>query len=158
MSSFALSGILLGQIEKWQQMGRDFRADRPKLDPTILIACSGILLAIVCGIWFLSRLLKGEDGRRLFNSPRQLFRNLCGQHELSRTECRLLKQIARFQNIEQPASLFLQPEAFDIAARHPEFAQQMSLLRKLRARLFDGISPAAATADASTGAAKSATA
>jgi hypothetical protein len=149
MSSLALSGILLGQIEKWQQMGRDFRTDRPKLDPTILIACFGILLAIVCGIWLLSRLLTRQEGRRLFNSPRQLFRGLCGQHELSRTERRLLKQVARFENIEQPASLFLQPEAFDIAARHPEFAQQVPQLRDLCRRLFEGLPPAVAVASAS---------
>jgi hypothetical protein len=154
MKSLPWSGTLLAQIDKWQEMGRDFRSDRPKFDPTILFACFGILLAIICAIWFLSRILTRQEGRRLFNSPRQLFRGLCRAHELNGADRRLLMQIARFENIPQPASLFLQPESFDSAARRPQFKEQAPQLRQLRGRLFRDLPSSSATDTASAAAAK----
>ena len=55
----------------------------------------------------------------------------------------MLLHIARSQSVSQPASLFLEPEHFDTAARHPQFKSQQDLLRQLRARLFSDLSPPA---------------
>ena len=135
--------LLFGQIDKWEQMGRDFRHDHTKLDPSLIVVSIVTLLVVIVFLWALSRLLNRQEGRRLFNSPKQLFRSLCRAHELSRAQCRLLLQIARSQNVSQPASLFLEPERLDTAARQPQFKSQQEAFRHLRARLFSDLSPPA---------------
>lgn len=135
--------LLLAQIDKWEQMGRDFRTDHTKLDPSLIVASIVTLLVVIVFLWGLSRLLNRQEGRRLFNSPKQLFRSLCRAHELSRAQCRLLLQIARSQGATQPASLFLEPELLESAARQPQFKSQQEAFRQLRARLFSDLSPPA---------------
>jgi hypothetical protein len=150
----ALGSLLLAQIDKWEEMGRDFRTDHTKLDPGLITASIITLLVVIVFLWGLSRLLNRQEGRRLFNSPKQLLRSLCRAHELTRAQRRLLLQIARSQGMSQPASLFLEPERFDTAARQPQFKSQQDLLRQLRVRLFSDLSPPAIGVPAEFAAAK----
>jgi len=150
--------LLLGQIDKWEEMGRDFRTDHTKLDPTLITASIVTLLVVIVFLWGLTRLFNRQEGRRLYNSPKQLFRSLCRAHELDRAQCRLLLQIARTQNVAQPASLFLEPERLDSAVRQPQFKGQEDSLRQLRARLFTDLSPPAIRVPAEFAAAKPAAA
>ncbi len=136
-SSFVI--LPLAQIEKWREIGRDFQSDHSKLGPGLIVTSLFVLATVVVFLWGLARLMNRQEGRRLYNSPRQLFRSLCRAHELSLADRRLLAQIGRSRQIAQPASLFLEPEPFDAVAGDPAFQGQEIAVRKLRDRLFGPI-------------------
>lgn len=126
----------LAQIDKWREMGRDFQSDHSKLAPQLIAASLLVLALVVVFLWLLTRLMNRQEGRRLFNDPKQLFRNLCRAHMLGRVDRRLLLQIGRIQQLGQPASLFLEPDRFDAALQLPAFDGQEQAIKALRDRLF----------------------
>jgi hypothetical protein len=146
--------LLLAQIEKWREMGREFQSDHPKPAPGLIAASLIVLAIVVVFLWLLARLMNRQEGRRLFNNPKQLFKSLCRAHDLSGADRRLLLQIARIGQISQPASLFLEPEPFDAAETNPALDEQQSAIGNLRGRLFGTAAApvAAAPAAAASGA------
>jgi hypothetical protein len=131
-----IAGILFAEADHWREMGRDFRVDHDKLDPTLIIASVIVLTTVVLFLWFLHRMMNRQEGRRVYNSPKQLFRSLCRLHELSGPERRALTSLARGEQPTQPAILFLSPERFDAAIAVTKSASQRNLLENLRAKLF----------------------
>ena len=131
--------ILFAQTDRWREMGRDFRVDHTKLDPSLIIASVIVLMTVIGFLWFLHRLMNKREGRRLYNSPKHLFRSLCRLHELTRAERRTLVNLARSQELPQPASLFLASERFTAALASPAWQSQRRQLERLRAKLFAGI-------------------
>jgi hypothetical protein len=135
MSSHSIS-VLFAEADHWREMGRDFRVDHEKLDPTLKVASLIVLVAVVAFLWFLHRLMNRQEGRRVYNSPIQLFRSLCRLHELSGAERRALAYLARGEQSPQPASLFLSPDRMTAAIETSGTASQRKLLENLRAKLF----------------------
>jgi hypothetical protein len=135
MSSHSIS-VLFAEADHWREMGRDFRVDHEKLDPTLIIASVIVLVAVVLFLWFLHRLMNRQEGKRAYNSPKQLFRSLCRLHELSSAERRALAHLARGEQSPQPASLFLSPDRVTAAIATSGSASQRKLLENLRAKLF----------------------
>ncbi len=131
--------ILFAQTDRWREMGRDFRVDHTKLDPSLIIASVIVLMTVIGFLWFLHRLMNKREGRRLYNSPKHLFRSLCRLHELTRAERRTLVNLARSQELPQPASLFLAPERFATALASPAWQSQRRQLERLRVKLFTGM-------------------
>jgi hypothetical protein len=125
--------VLFAEADHWREMGRDFRVDHDKLDPTLIIASVIVLVTVVLFLWFLHRLMNRQEGKRAYNSPRQLFRSLCRLHELSGAERRALTYLSRG---DQPAILFLSPDRFDAAINATGSATQRRMLEALRAKLF----------------------
>jgi hypothetical protein len=136
--------ILVAQADRWREMGRDFRVDHTKLDPSLIIASIVVLIAVIAFLWFLHRLMNRREGRRLYNSPKQLFRSLCRLHELNGAGRRMLVQLAHSQQLPQPASLFLDPDRFAAALKSPAWQSQRRQIERLRAKLFAGLDDAAA--------------
>jgi hypothetical protein len=128
--------VLFAQADRWREMGRDFRVDHTKLDPSLIIASLIVLVAVIAFLWFLHRLMNKREGRRLYNSPKKLFRSLCRLHELTRAERRTLVSLARSQQLLQPASLFLAPERFAASIASPAWQSQRRQLERLRTKLF----------------------
>lgn len=128
--------MLFAQIDKWREMGREFQADHSKLGPSLIAASVMVLLIVALFLYALYRLMNRQEGRRLFNSPKQLFRSLCRAHQLSRAEQKLLMQLSRVEAIAQPASLFLDPDQFDAAMADPAFVGHEKRIERLRTRLF----------------------
>ncbi len=135
MSSHSIS-VLFAEADHWREIGRDFRVDHEKLDPTLIVASLIVLVAVVAFLWFLHRLMNRQEGRRVYNSPKQLFRSLCRLHELSGAERRALAYLARGEQSPQPAFLFLSPDRVDAALASPGSDSQHKLLENLRAKLF----------------------
>ena len=135
--------VLLAEAEHWREMGRDFRVDHDKLDPSMIFASVVVLLLMVGFLWFLHRLMNRREGRRLFNSPKQLFRSLCKLHELTGAQQRLLKQLARNQQVPQPAGLFVDPDHFTAAIEAPAFQSHRKQLEALHGKLFADLNAAA---------------
>lgn len=127
---------LLAQIDKWREMGREFQTDRPKLGLGTVIASIAVLAVVIVFLWLLARLMNRQEGRRLFNNPKQLFRSLCRAHHLNRADRRLLARIGRLRRLPQPASLFLEPEHLDRAWENPACRGEQAAIKRLRARLF----------------------
>jgi hypothetical protein len=135
--------VLLAEADSWREMGRDFRVDHTKLDPSLIIASLVVLAAVIAFLGFLHRLMNRREGRRLYNSPKQLFRSLCRLHELTAADRRALVQLARSERLAQPASLFLDPDRFTTAVKSPAWQSQRQQLERLRAKLFAGLDDAA---------------
>jgi hypothetical protein len=135
-SSFVIFLPLLAQMDKWREMGRNFQSDRPTHSPALVVACLSVLAVVVVSLWLLVRLMNRQEGRRLSNDPRQLFRSLCRAHQLNRADRRLVAQIGRLRQLAQPASLFLEPDQFDAAAELPALHGQEAAIKRLRNRLF----------------------
>jgi len=131
--------VLFAQADRWREMGRDFRVDHTKLDPSLIIASLIVLVAVIVFLWYLNRLMNRREGRRLYNSPKKLFRSLCRLHELTRAERRTLVNLDRSQGRSQPAGLFLDPERFAAAMATPAWQSQRRQLERLRAKLFAGM-------------------
>lgn len=130
--------LLLAQRSPFRDMGSGFRDRREHFDPLELLPWLLVFAAVLVGLLIISRYLNGKDTRRLFNNPRALFRALCRAHGLSRSDERLLWQVAKFLELEQPAGLFLQPDRFAEASADPEFRRHQEALEALAARLFAG--------------------
>jgi hypothetical protein len=111
MNATSFLPALFAQAEHWREMGRDFRVDHEKLDPTLIIVSGIVLVAVVSFLIVLHRLMNRQEGRRQYNSPKQLFRSLCKLHELTTAERKMLVQLARGQQLPQPGLLFLAPES-----------------------------------------------
>jgi hypothetical protein len=142
----SLLPVLLAEADSWREMGRDFRVDHTKLDPSLIIASLVVLVAVVAFLGFLHRLMNRREGRRLYNSPKQLYRSLCRLHELTAADRRTLAQLARSARLTQPASLFLDPDRFTAALKSPAWQSQRQHLERLHAKLFAGLDDAAAEA------------
>ncbi len=136
----SLFNPIFAQAEHWREMGRDFRVDHDKLDPTLIIVCT-VVLAVVTGFLFaLHRLMNRQEGQRQYNSPKQLFRSLCRLHGLTGGEKRLLMQLARGEGLGQPGMLFLAPERFDEAIAVAKSPAHKRALESVRGKLFAGLS------------------
>ncbi len=124
--------MLFAQSDRWRDMGRDFRADHSKLDPGLIFVSLVVLVAVIGFLWWLNRMMNRQEGRRQYNNPKQLFRSLCRAHNLTRAQQRLLLNVARIQGMTQPASLFLEPDRFDEAAKGglSAAAEQLAELKK----------------------------
>ncbi len=120
-------------------MGRDFRVDHEKLDPGLIFVSLVVLAAVIGFLIWLNRMMNRQEGRRVYNNPKQLFRSLCRAHDLSRGQQRLLLQIARLQNLPQPAVLFVEPERFDQAERYWSSQTARSQAAELKEVLFEGL-------------------
>jgi hypothetical protein len=132
----SMIAVLFAQADRWREMGRDFRVDHTKLDPSLIVASLIVLVAVIAFLWFLHRLMNKREGRRLYNSPKKLFRSLCRLHELTRAERRTLVSLARSQQLQQPASLFLSPEQFVAAIASPAWQSQRRQVERVRTKLF----------------------
>ena len=128
--------LLLAEADHWREIGRDFRVDHEKLDPTLIFSSAIVLLTVVIFLWLLHRMMNRQEGRRVYNSPKLLFRSLCRLHELSSPERRALTNLVRGEQPPQPALLFLSPERFDAAIAGTNSASQRKLLESLRTKLF----------------------
>jgi hypothetical protein len=138
---FCHLNLLAERSNIFRDMGSGFREKRESFDPTDLLwwlFVAAIVVAMFAGI---ASLLARQDKRRLYNSPRALFRALCKAHALDRSSRLLLKQIARAQNLSVPARLFLEPDRFDSAMLTSDMRPQRDAVAALRKRLFFRMTP-----------------
>jgi hypothetical protein len=108
----------------------DFSADATTVQ---IFSLTGVVL-----LWLLvTHLGGGAEGAGEQDNPRRLFHNLCQSYRLRWGERRLLWRIAREQEIDDPARLFLEPERFDQAMTDamPSYRAQ---LRALKEQIFAG--------------------
>lgn len=130
----AVQSILLAQQSRIADLGRNFRGANSELSSKDLFLVSFVVIAVAILVAVLKRLSR-ETPQRPTNSPRRLFRDLCRLHGLDRSTRRLLKRLARQQQLDHPSRLFVEPERFD-AHNLGSLAGDQRRLHAIRQRLF----------------------
>jgi hypothetical protein len=95
-----------------------------------------VLLGVAAIAWGVAYLRRTREGDRDFRSPRRLFFALCRAHGLRWREQWWLWRLARFQQLGEPARLFLEAERFDPPRLSPALRAREQDLAQLRQRLF----------------------
>lgn len=130
------SWLLWADSNRFRSMGSGFREKKDQPMSYDFLVGILILLSIVVFIWILSRFLSRQERMRRHFSPKALFQALCSAHGLEPAQRRLLKRLARFHGLAQPARIFLEPERFDPNGLGAAFSDMRDELIELRERLF----------------------
>ena len=130
------SWMLIAEQDRWREMGAGFRGDRATLDMHDVWIGLAALSVVILFFLILAKITARQDTRRIFNSPAALFRGLCNEHHLDRSERKLLKQMARAAGYDQPARLFLEPGCFEPRELSAALRSQLDQIAVLRVKLF----------------------
>ncbi len=122
----------------FRDLGSGFREKRESFEPTDLLWWVLAAVVVIAVFGAIGSLLARQDKRRLYSSPRALFRALCKAHALDRTSRQLLRQMAHAQKLKVPARLFLEPDRFEPAVLARELRGQQDAIAALGKRLFGG--------------------
>lgn len=101
---------------------------------------TGLMVASVVAIttaaaWLIARLLRRRE-RRALNSPAELFAELAAAHGLRYRERQLLTRLAQHHNLQQPATLFVEPALWSPEQLGPVWDRCRPELDELRVQLF----------------------
>jgi hypothetical protein len=100
---------------------------------------AAIIVTISVTLILVGRYFRRFERLKSYDSPPELFRELCRVHRIDWADRRLLKRLASEWEMTSPALLFIEPERFN-AARLPEHWQENSRqLEELRHRLFGAL-------------------
>jgi hypothetical protein len=116
---------------EWERLGRLFNSG--PYEVLILAAVTLVVVATITWQTFSNRRRRDFD----YDRPPRLFADLCKAHKLNRSNRRLLKQLAAARGLKLPATLFVEPEFFDMTNLPAALQPSAKELRKLRHRLFD---------------------
>lgn len=148
MNHLIISGLLLANRTRIEQLSAGFRANQENATPQDLLVGLTVLVGTAAALLLLLRILdRCQRGHRHVNRPLRLFLTLCKAHELTWPERWLLWRVARAQRLRDPGRLFLEPERLDPTNLSPSLRLHGHQLRQIRERLFRGIAgeePAAA--------------
>ena len=136
MNLFMNLPALLAQLSRTQGLGGNFRGPGARVDGGDMLMIAMLVLGAVGVIVLLSVLLRLQERRNRCNNPQKLFRDICRLHELDRKSRKLLTQLARHQDLEHPARLFLEPARFNPENVGAELGQHQREFDTLRGRLF----------------------
>ncbi len=126
----------LAQSPRWQDLGSDFRGRNARFETSDLVYGVLIVVGAIVAVIVLKLILARQEGRQGVNSPRRLFRTLCKAHRLDRRSRGLLRQVARWQRLDHPSRLFLEPDRFEVSQLSERLRARSTELQTLRDRLF----------------------
>jgi hypothetical protein len=96
-----------------------------------IVGAAAVLIAAAAAL----RNYRVDPGRPV-DKPKNLFRDLCWAHDLTRREIALLRSLADHWRLATPALLFVEPARFDRDKLGPGWAPQAARIVELRDRLF----------------------
>ncbi len=102
----------------------------------VLLVAGGLVLVCIVLI-LVGRYFRRFENLKSYNSPPELFRELCRAHGLNWSSRRLLKRLAAEWQLPSPALLFVEPERFDTARLSAKWRDDEDRLEHLRERLFE---------------------
>src|SRR5882757_5946377 len=94
--------------DEWGRLARVFSF----VSYEVLILASVTLLVIITIVWQTISRRRRRDFA--YDSPPRLFADLCRAHKLTWANRRLLKHLATARGLKCPATLFVEPENFDM--------------------------------------------
>ncbi len=116
---------------EWDRLGRLLNDGSHE----VLILAAVTLLVIVTIAWQTISRRRRRDFE--YDSPPRLFADLCRAHKLNWSNRRLLKHLAAARGLKCPATLFVEPEYFDMTNVPSALKASATELRWLRHKLFD---------------------
>jgi hypothetical protein len=130
------AGVIFAAKEWTGDLGEFKLKDLPDIGPYELLILSIVTLLVVTTIvWRTVSRRRRRDFE--YNSPPRLFSALCRAHKLTWSNRRLLKHLAAARDLKCAATLFVEPDYFDLANLPPELKPAAHELRQLRHKLFD---------------------
>jgi hypothetical protein len=102
----------------------------------VFLVFGGLLLLCVV-LLLVGRYARRFENLKSYDSPPELFRELCRAHGLNWSSRRLLKRLAAEWELSSPALLFVEPERFNTARLPAEWRDDEDRLESLRKRLFE---------------------
>jgi hypothetical protein len=130
--------ILLFAVRR-QGMGSGFRGENNDYDLSQMLLVV-IALAVVSGMLFLlDRWIRRRIRYKTYESPAELFRQLCRAHELDHSARRLLRSLAIHWKLANPAVLFIEPDYFRPEKLPADWDDRMPQLEQVHRRLFDAL-------------------
>ena len=141
MRVYVTSFDTLLAVNPLHSMGAGFRGSHARFGIEEILTGLAILACVVTGAILLTRMLTREERLQRTNNPWALFRSLCRAHQLQRQEVRLLRRVARAQQLDQPARLFLEPEWIHTLRDNPRFRHDLTTLEQLGRQLFADLEP-----------------
>jgi hypothetical protein len=118
------------------EIGDNFPDSGKRLNWSDLWAYGVVALVAAVAAAIMIRIHSRNDMSQRCDNPWKLFRELCLVHHLDRPSQRLLAQVAKARQYEQPAQVFLSPAAFEPAGLPPGLRDRAEHLLKLRSQLF----------------------
>jgi hypothetical protein len=118
------------------EIGDNFPDSGKRLNWSDLWAYGIVALVAAVVATIVIQLRNRNDMSQRCDNPWKLFRELCLVHNLDRPSQRLLAQVAKARQYEQPAQVFLSPAAFEPAGLPPALRDRAEHLLKLRSQLF----------------------
>jgi len=92
--------------------------------------------ALAGAVWLTRWLVRRANAARA-HGPSRLFAGLCQAHGLNRSDRRLLRRLAHWRGVADPARLFVEPTSFEVPSSDPSLGSQAGRLTELRQRLFE---------------------
>jgi hypothetical protein len=139
-----LSNILeqlavLGRTRDLRDMSEGFRSVGYEDKAFETFVAAAIIVTICVTLILVGRYFRRFERLKTYDSPPELFRELCRVHRIDWADRRLLKRLAAEWEMTSPALLFIEPERFN-AARLPEHWQENARqLEQLRHHLFGAL-------------------
>jgi hypothetical protein len=130
---------LLARTRDLRSMSEGFRSVGfdDKAFETLLV--TGILVAVSLTLLLVGRHFRRFERLKSYDSPPELFRELCRVHRLDWSSRRLLKRLAAEWEMTSPALLFIEPERFNAMRLPAEWQEKSHELEQLRHQLFGAL-------------------
>ena len=127
--------ILLARRSRVSDLGGRFRRGGSSLDPKQMWFFLAVMVAFVIAAMIASRIstIRSRPG---YASPNRLFRQLCKAHKLRLKQQWLLWRLARWQRLQHPACLFLEPARFAPANLGPSLIAHKDRFQEIRNHLM----------------------
>ncbi len=127
--------VLLARHTRASDLGGRFRRGGSSIDPKQMWFFLAVMAAFVIAAMIASRIatIRSRPG---YASPNRLFRQLCKAHKLRLQQQWLLWRLARWQRLQHPACLFLEPARFAPANLGPSLLVYKDRFREIRDHLM----------------------
>jgi hypothetical protein len=102
----------------------------------VFLVVGGLVLLCVV-LLVVGRYARRFENLKSYDSPPELFRELCRAHGLNWSSRRLLKRLAAEWELASRSQLFVEPERFDTARLPADWRGDKDHLETLRKRLFE---------------------
>jgi hypothetical protein len=122
-----------------QGMAGGFRGENNNVDVSQMLLFLAGMAAVVAALFLVDRWIRRRSRFKMYESPAELFRQLCRMHELGRPECQQLKQLAAHWQLALPAMLFVEPDYFRAEKLPPDWHDRMPQIEQLHRKLFEAL-------------------
>lgn len=134
-----LLSLLASRDPRLDGIASQFRERSKPLDMGTLAWLAALLAAIVIVFWLSAHLVERRERHTTCHRPWRLLWSLSRAHRLRWPEILFLWRLARYQGLEDPARLFLEPERLAPQQAGLLLGARTGLLESLRGRIFAGI-------------------